>query len=67
LAIKAIKGYGEGVTHLEDIIQSITITLIDDITKQDGRPMNVDQLCYGFFCCVMASLVCLKFIKYNVG
>ncbi|KAF6034560.1 hypothetical protein EB796_007137 [Bugula neritina] len=57
LAIKAIKGYGEGVTHLEDIIQSITITLIDDITKQDGRPMNVDQLCYGFFCCVMASLL----------
>ncbi|KAF6034555.1 hypothetical protein EB796_007132 [Bugula neritina] len=56
-AIKAIKGYGEGVTHLEDIIQSITITLIEDITKQDGRPIDVDQLCYGFLCCVMASLL----------
>ncbi|KAF6034558.1 hypothetical protein EB796_007135 [Bugula neritina] len=55
--IKAIKGYGEGVAHLEDIIQNITITLIDDITKQDGRPMDVDQLCYGFLCCVMASLL----------
>jgi len=45
------------VAHLEDIIQSITITLIEDITKQDGRPMDVDQLCYGFLCCVMVKVV----------
>jgi len=58
LAIKALKGYGDGVAHLENIIQDITTTLVDDITKQDGHPIDTDQLAYGFLCCVMASVVC---------
>jgi len=57
MSIKAFKAYGEGVAHLEKIIQDVTANLVQDITKQDGEPLDTDQLAYGYFCCVIASIV----------
>jgi len=57
MSIKALKAYGEGVVHLEKIMQDVTANLMQDITKQDGEPLDTDQLAYGYFCCVIASIV----------
>ena len=55
--IKAMKGYGPGVAHLEKILQETTIDIVDAIQQKDGEPVDTYNLSTGYVCCVTTSMV----------
>ena len=57
LVTKALKAYGPGVGHLEEVMNETIIDIVDVIQGKDGEPMSTRVLCHGYICCVLASMV----------
>ncbi|XP_067943681.1 cytochrome P450 1A1-like isoform X3 [Watersipora subatra] len=57
LFTKALKAYGPGVMHLENILQETIQSLVDDIDRRSGCAIDSAELSIGYVCCVIASMM----------
>ncbi|XP_067943680.1 cytochrome P450 2C23-like isoform X2 [Watersipora subatra] len=57
LFTKAMKAYGPGVAHLENVMQDTIRGLVDDIDQKGDQAIDSTELSIGYVCCVLASMM----------
>ena len=58
-----MRAYGLGVPHLENIVRDTIIDIVEMVQETEGEPVNIHELCIGYLCCVIASMVTMHSIN----
>ncbi|XP_067941878.1 cytochrome P450 1A1-like [Watersipora subatra] len=54
---KAIKAYGPGIAHLENVMQETIQDMVDSIDQKGDQAIDTNELVVGYVCCVLASMM----------